>query len=202
MEPLTDHGKAAFSRLSSIGRKFFKFIEFDEDEELVGEIRKHPFGLLVIDIVGFSITALLAIIPIGLALNMDTFDVGGGSNSQAFSGLLIFIGILLATLSIVATLISAMLYKNNVIFVTSDKLAQVLYTSLFSRKISQLSIGDIQDVTVTQKGIFAHIFNYGTLVIETAGEQQNYTFNYVPDPYQSARLVVGAHEENLKKFGN
>jgi uncharacterized membrane protein YdbT with pleckstrin-like domain len=202
MEPMTDHGQEAYSRLSSIGQRFFKFIEFDENEELVGEIRKHPFGLLVIDLVGFAITALLAIIPIGLALNLDSFDLGGSSNSQSFSGLLIFVGMLLATLSIVATLISAMLYKNNVIYVTSDKIAQVLYTSLFNRKMSQLSIGDIQDVTVTQKGVFARIFNYGTLVIETAGEQQNYTFNYVPDPYQSARLIVGAHEENLKKFGN
>lgn len=202
MNPMTEHSKEAYSRLSSIGQRFFKFIEFDDNERLVGEIRKHPFGLLVIDIVGFSITALLAIIPISLALNLDTFDLGGSPNSSAISGLLIFVGVLLATLSIIATLISAMLYRNNVIYVTSDKIAQVLYTSLFNRKMSQLSIGDVQDVTVTQKGIFARIFNYGTLVIETAGEQQNYTFNYVPDPYQSARLIVGAHEENLKEYGN
>ena len=199
---MTDHTKEAYSRLSNVGQRFFKFIEFDENEQLVGEIRKHPFGLFVIDLVGFAIAALLAIIPTALALNLETFDLGGSSNSSAFSGLLIFIGVLLATLAIVATLISAMLYRNNVIYVTSDKIAQVLYTSLFNRKMSQLSIGDVQDVTVTQKGIFSRIFKYGTLVIETAGEQQNYTFNYVPDPYQSARLIVGAHEENLKEYGN
>lgn len=202
METMNNHSREAYSRLSNIGQRFFKFIEFDEGEELVGEIRKHPFGLLVIDLVGFAITFLMAVIPIALALNLDYFQLGGSPNSSAVSGFLFFIGVLLATLSVIATLISAMLYRNNVIYVTSDKIAQVLYTSLFNRKMSQLSIGDVQDVTVTQKGIFSRIFNYGTLVIETAGEQQNYTFNYVPDPYESARVIVGAHEENLKKYGN
>lgn len=90
-------------------------------------------------------------------------------------------------LTLIGTLIGVFLYRSNVIYVTSEKIAQVLYTSLFNRKISQLSIGDVQDVTVTQKGILAHIFNYGVLVIETAGEQQNYTFTFVPDPYMLKR---------------
>ena len=98
--------------------------------------------------------------------------------------------------------ISAILFTNNVIYVTSEKLAQVLYITLFNRKISQLSIGDVQDVTVTQKGILAHMFNFGTLVIETAGEQQNYTFTYIPDPYKHSKLIVGSHERNLVEFGN
>lgn len=98
--------------------------------------------------------------------------------------------------------IQAILYSNNVIFVTSEKIAQILYINLFNKKISQLSIGDVQDVTVTQKGILAHIFNYGTLVIETAGEQQNYNFTYIPEPYKNSKLIVGAHERNLVQFGN
>lgn len=199
---MSPHEQEAYSRLSNIGQRFFKFIEFDEGEELVAEIRKHPFGLFIIDLLGFAISALLAIIPIVLAFNLDFFQLGDSSNASAARGVLIIIGVLLGSLSIVATLISAMLYRNNVIYVTSDKIAQVLYTSLFNRKISQLSIGDVQDVTVTQKGIFSRIFNFGTLVIETAGEQQNYTFTYIPEPYESARSIVGSHEVNLRKFGN
>ena len=86
--------------------------------------------------------------------------------------------------------------------VTSEKLAQLLNPSLFNRKISQLSIGDVQDVSVHQNGIFPHIFDYGTVVIETAGEQQNYTFTFAPEPYKCAQAMVNAHEENLKLYGN
>jgi len=74
----------------------------------------------------------------------------------------------------------------------------MLYKTIFDRKISQLGIGDVQDVTVTQKGIFARIFNYGTLVIETAGEQVNYIFTYTPRPYETAKQIVGSHENIVK----
>lgn len=99
-------------------------------------------------------------------------------------------------------LIAAVIYNNSVVFVTSEKIVQVLYISLFNRKISQLGIGDVQDVTVQQVGIFPRIFNYGTLVVETAGEQQNYTFTYTPRPYESAKAIVGAHEKDVAAHGN
>jgi hypothetical protein len=55
---------------------------------------------------------------------------------------------------------------------------------------------------VTQDGIFPRIFNYGTVVIETAGEQNNYIFTYTPFPYQVSKDIVGAHERNLQRYGN
>lgn len=195
-----EHRQAASTKLSSIGKKFFSLIEFDDEEELIFEIRKHPFGLFLTEALGFLIAALIGLIPVLIAFNIDSFVVG--EVSPAIQSLLIVTGVILALLAIGATFISAIIYSNNVIYVTTEKIAQVLYVSLFNRKMSQLSIGDVQDVTVTQKGIFPRMFNYGTLVIETAGEQQNYTFTYVPKPYESARQIVGAHENNLKMYGN
>lgn len=192
------------SKLSGVGKRYFKLIEFDKDEQLICEIRKHPIGLFFIYFTGIAIAIIMAIIfgVIGftgvLPSILEGTDVGSGSVQAviAFVGLLFLVGI------VVVMIIQAILYENNVIFVTSEKIAQVLYINLFNRKISQLSIGDVQDVTVTQKGILAHIFNYGVLVIETAGEQQNYTFTFVPDPYRYSKAIVGTHERNLKLFGN
>jgi uncharacterized membrane protein YdbT with pleckstrin-like domain len=195
------HRDEATAKLSPMGKRFFSLIEFDDKEELFLEIRKHPFGLFLIEIAGFSIAALLGLIPLLIAFNLDVVT-GNSAASASFQPLLILVGAVFALLAIGATFLSAIVYTNNVIYVTSDKIAQVVYTSIFSRKISQLSIGDVQDVTVTQKGIFPRAFGYGTLVIETAGEQQNYTFSYVPEPYKCAREIVGAHERNLVKHGN
>jgi uncharacterized membrane protein YdbT with pleckstrin-like domain len=89
-----------------------------------------------------------------------------------------------------------------VILVTSDKIAHILYRNLVDRKISQLALGDLQDVTVDQKGLLARLFGYGTLVIETAGEQNNFSFNFTPHPYTFAKEIVGAREESIKKYGN
>lgn len=188
------------TRLSGIGRRLFEVIEFDESEKLLYEIRKHPFGLLVIYLTGLFVAgAIFLLLVVGPTL---LGDPGGGTDSTNLRVMLALIGGLLTVLTIIGTAIGAYLYQSNVVLVTSEKLAQVLYRSIFDRKISQLSIGDVQDVTVTQKGIFARMFDFGTLVIETAGEQQNYNFTYTPKPYLAAKAIVGAHEENLKEFGN
>lgn len=194
------HREEAAKKLSKEGRRYFEFIEFDEAEQLITEIRKDPVGLFIVLLVGSFVTIAL----LTISVIVSSIDFGGifGGSTGLIKALTVVVSIFATFGSAIMTLIAAFLYVSNVIFVTSEKIAQVLYLSLFNRKISQLSIGDVQDVTVTQKGILAHIFKYGTLVIETAGEQSNYTFTYVPEPYQVSKLIVGAHEENLKLHGN
>ena len=40
----------------------------------------------------------------------------------------------------------------------------------------------IQDVTVSQGGVSQTVFNYGTVLIQTAGEIPNIEFQLVPNP--------------------
>ncbi len=196
--------KQTSERLSKVGKRYFHLIEFDENEELIREIRKHPIGLFFIYLTG----GLIGLITVGtflfLASSATVTDVlvDLGLSVRVSQLVLLITGAVLTLVILAATIINAILYENNVIFVTNEKIAQILYNTIFDRKISQLSIGDVQDVTVSQKGILARIFNYGTLVIETAGEQQNYTFTYIPDPYVHSKEIVGSHERNLTTYGN
>ncbi len=190
------------TKLSGVGKKLLNDIEFDEEEELVCEIHKHPFGLFLIYFVGTLVTGVLLVATLTSGLYLDGDPFGNGLNLANFRSVFVVIGFFLVLLSAIMTAIGAFLYRNNVLLVTNEKIAQLLYRTIFDRKISQLSIGDVQDVTVKQTGIPAHLFNYGTLTIETAGEQQNYTFTYAPFPYQCSKDIVGAHERNLKQFGN
>lgn len=190
-----DHG---MSKLSPIGAKYFKFIEFDPDEELLIEVRKHWFGMFLIFLAGFFVGGSVLLASFALASGNFLSSVGADS-MRPFVALG---GFLFTVVVIALTLVFAYLYQSNVVFVTNEKIAQVLYLSIFNRKISQLNIGDVQDVTVKQNGFFAHVFHYGTLVVETAGEQQNYTFNYVPEPHNVARTIITSHEANLKQYGN
>lgn len=190
-------------QLSSNAKKVFKLIEFDENEELIAEIRKHPFGLFIIYFIGSFVAlalfgAMLALIVISKA---DPLETGGVGLSSA-QPIILLIGLVLIFITLVMTMIGAYLYKSDVVLVTSEKISQFLHRTIFDRKISQLSIGDVQDVTVSQNGLFARLFNFGTLVVETSGEQQNYTFNYTPDPYNRAKDIVGSHERNLVQYGN
>jgi len=191
----SSHGK---NRLSGIGKKFFKYIEFDDEEILLAEIRKHQFGLFIILTTGVLI-ALAIFAGVTILASANILNSLGFGN---FNAVLVFAGFLLSILVIIITMVNAHLYRNNVVFVTNEKLAQVLFITLFNRKISQLGIGDVQDVTVQQNGFLPNLVGYGTLVVETAGEQQNYTFTFVPKPYETSKVIISAHEGNLKKYGN
>lgn len=189
--------------LSNDGRHLFERMEFDQKEKLLAEIRRHPFGLLLRYITGAVVVVVFSIVFFILPLLVagETSSLIG-LDGGAFQAIMALVGLILVALAILVTFISAYLYKSNVLLVTSDKLAQVLNTSIFNRKISQLSIGDVQDISVYQNGFFPRILNFGSIVIETAGEQSNLNFTYVADPYAQSKIIVGAHEENLKLYGN
>ncbi len=182
-----------------MGRRFFKFIEFDEGEELVWEIHKHPIGLVGIYLTGIFMTLVIMGVVIAISYFLRDQDL---VELSVIRPVLVIVGGLLSLGSLGMTAIGGYLYRSNVVFVTSEKIAQVLYKNILDRKVSQLSIGDVQDVTMSQTGLFSRLFHYGTMVIETAGEQQNYTFTFVPYPYECSRAIVGAHESNLRKYGN
>ncbi len=188
--------------LSSVGQKLFKLIEFDDDEKLIREIRKHPLGLFLIYLTGLFIAAVLTVVFFGATFILDNDSLNTSVQGSSLRTPIILLGTILILLSLLLTFLGAYIYQSNVVLVTSEKITQVVYRTIFDRKISQLSIGDVQDVTVNQVGILARIFDYGTLVVETAGEQQNYTFSYVPKPYDASKSIVHAHEENLKLYGN
>ena len=179
-----------------------KLIEFDDDEKIICEIKKHSFGLFIIFATGFFVIVLVLIATAFASAWINSNPSWAVNSASTVALVLVLAGLLVSVLAIIVTAIAAYLYQHNIMLVTTDKIAQLLYLSIFNRKISQLSINDVQDVTVTQRGIFAHAFNYGTIVIETAGEQQNYTFTFAPHPYDCSRDILTAHEINVKKYGN
>lgn len=192
-------------KLTPLGRKFCSMIEFDKQEQLMLEIRRHWFGLFLIQLLGGLIilgvfgTMVLWLSSADLG---SIFGEGTGINYEDMRQIGILMGFIITVGAIIATGVGIFLYTSNVVLVTSEKIAQLLYISIFNRKISQLHISDIQDVTVQQKGILAHLLNYGSLVIETAGEQDNYLFTFTPKPYESAKLIIESRENNAQLHGN
>lgn len=190
------------SSLSGRAKSLLKQIEYDDNEQVVCEVRKHPFGLFLIYLSGgfiaFILFSMLVLLP--YALDASGQDIGVSlATVKPISAL---IGLILTSLALVMTAIIGFLYQANVVLVTNEKISQQIYRTLFDKKVSQLSIGDIQDVTVSQVGVFAKIFGYGTLMIETAGEQNNYIFNYSVKPFECSKAIVGAQEAYIAKYGN
>jgi hypothetical protein len=200
-QTMSAHRAEAYKKLSPMGAKLFKYIEFDDDEDLLAEIRKHPVGVVGISIVGILIAFIIgaSTILLAVSLNSAAVDVGGGGLVQT---LLVAGGVILALLALAATAIAVVIYRSSVVFVTNEKIAEVAYLSIFNRKVTQLGVGNVEDVTVQQKGILSHIFDYGNITVETAGESENCSFTMTPHPNFYSRIIIEAHEEFVHKHGN
>ncbi|HVX24348.1 MAG TPA: hypothetical protein VG992_03340 [Candidatus Saccharimonadales bacterium] len=158
-------------------------------EQMIAEIKRHPIGIFGVYIgVGILLTvaAVLAFVIAPMAITTMT-------RSQVNElGALIFV--LFAAICAGFVWIFSTVYWGNSWVLTSDSLTQITQTSLFHKQSSQLSLGNLEDVTADQNGIVAHMLNYGVLRVETAGERSKFMFLYCPNPNYYAQQILTARE--------
>lgn len=86
------------------------------------------------------------------------------------------------------------LYYLNMYVVTNERIVDVSQQGLFNHTISELNMEKIEDVTSEVKGILGHIFDYGTVYIQTAGTRERFDFENVANPGQIAKLILELYE--------
>lgn len=177
--------------------------EHEGNETIIGENSRHPAGMWLIIFNGvFLLSVLLALLFFAVRNQDQVLAPSGGEPSFDATGLITIVFSILAVLLVLGTLAAVYVYHNNYIVLTDRKLVLIRQTNIISRKVSQLSIGDVQDTTVDQNSLLSRIFKFGTINIETAGEQANFSFTYAEDPHNTAKAIVQAHEKNLELYGN
>jgi hypothetical protein len=164
--------------------------QVDEDETKLIEISKHLIGVVFI----YLQVTLGMMVAIGLTYFLLPTVIE--DTEQAF-----FIGSIFAAslvvLAFIAVIFITVVYRQNRLIVTDRNITQVLQYGLFNRKVSQLNIVNIEDVTSIQNGFLPTMMNYGTLKIETAGEQSNFKFTFCPNSNHCAAIILDAREKML-----
>lgn len=159
----------------------------DDDEKKLAEIHKHPLGIIFLYIqatIGLIVAILLAyiLLPAVVTNTDDAFFYGNLFAAVSVS------------LAFLVMLIATYIYRQNRLILTDRNLTQILQYGLFNRKVSQLNMTNVEDVTAIQNGILSTVFNVGTLKIETAGEQMNFNFSFCPNPGYYAKIILDARE--------
>ncbi len=162
----------------------------DPDETKLYEVRKHNFGVAVIWVQIFL--GMIVVVFLSFML-MPSFIAD--TDKALLYATLSSIPVILISFLLIALITS--IYRQNRLIVTDRNITQVLQYGLFSRKVSQLNIVNIEDVTSIQNGAIATMMNYGTLKIETAGEQTNFSFTFCPNPNHCAKVILDAREKML-----
>jgi hypothetical protein len=163
------------------------------NESILAEVHKHPFGIILL-----YIQAGLAL---ALALGLFYFllpSFVSEENSARVNGILLIVTVVAISITLLILFVASLIYRQSYLIITDKNVTQVLQIGLFKRQVSELSMANVEDVTAEQRGIFATIFNFGKLVIETAGEQNNFIFTYCPRPNYYGKLVLDTRQRYIE----
>lgn len=195
-----EDGEGAAENRAGVPKEFLDLLELDPSEIILQQALRHPFGVYVIyGVVAFVVTIVMAIAG-AVLINPEEF-LGMGVSAGAAS-LISMVALLVAVGSVIGGMLAARVYGKSRMILTNQKVVLVQYHSIFSREISQLNIGEVEDVNVSQPTIFDRITKSGTITIETAGEQNNYKLTWMKDPFVFARHTIQAHEGSIAEYGN
>ena len=166
----------------------------DPDEHILTIAYQHPFGIIIIYLSAF--VCFIGALAIMSALLPSVFS----SSSTAYGLMTIFALVATVIVGIILS-VATYVYKQSRLTVTDRNVIQVLQQGVMNRKISQISLANVEDVTSHQKGFLANMFNFGTLKIETAGEQVNFVFNFCPESNRVAKIILDAKDDFLIATG-
>ncbi|MDD5251549.1 MAG: PH domain-containing protein [Patescibacteria group bacterium] len=87
-------------------------------------------------------------------------------------------------------------YYLDYVLITTERIVHVEQRGLFSRMVSELDISRVQDVTSDSHGIVAFVFGYGTVLVQTAGEQEKFIFEQIPHAEKVRERILDLVEED------
>lgn len=158
----------------------------DLQDDLIFDIKRHPFGLATIFI---SVIVVWA-----AAFSLVSFLLPGLARlfglKLSVVGPVVGICMIAVTLFVVLFLsFAAKRYLSSRLMLTDFSLGYSLPLGQSSNKTGEIPLDEIKDVKVYKKSILASIFNYGTLVIETSKGKNGLTFDYAHNPETYAKSI-------------
>lgn len=160
-----------------------------ESEEVLMITRRH----WIVYVPSIFVGSIILIFCIVFYFQMNNVSIIANNDSIAA-----IVTVLLSALMLFTTLfiyVSWIVNYLNLQIVTDQNLVDVDQVGLFSRKISELTIEDIQDVSATQHGVLQSFLHYGDIIVQTAGEKLNFTFEKIKNPYDVAKKIMEIKEK-------
>jgi len=141
--------------------------------------------------VAFIPTALvfLFIFLISLVIQggIATGGIGGFTNDIA-NMIILFIG-LFQLFVVIVFFVAIIDFYYDIVIVTDRRMVDIDQEQLLFRSISELNLEEIEDVNSSVAGFLQTLFNYGTITVETAGEQENFIAKNFRNPREIVSII-------------
>jgi len=143
----------------------------------------------------FAVTAVFIALPLVVYIAVLSYV---SELSETFSAIFILGGSAFYLFVILYAFSSFIDYYLDVWIVTNQRIVNIEQRGLFDRTISEKELSRMQDITSTIEGFWGTVFRYGTVQIQTAGEEQHFIFKNVPYPDEVARAISNLVSEYKK----
>lgn len=115
--------------------------------------------------------------------------------------LLLLIATLLAVFVTLIAALSDWVFIQSQIIVTNAHIIQINQAGLFGRTVSQLGMDNVQDVRSTKSGFWPTLLDYGDVMVDTSGDEQNFVFRQAAHPDRLADKIIECNKAFME-FGS
>lgn len=93
-------------------------------------------------------------------------------------------------------------YYLDVAIITNERIIDIDQQSLFNRRESELHFSKIQDASGTAQGVMQTMLDFGDVTVQTAGTQEEFILDKIPQPYKIAKLIIDLQQACINKMNN
>lgn len=164
-----------------------KFETQESDEEIIVLLRKHPLTNLnwvLIAILGIIMPSFFGYLPFFVT---------------APSGFKVIIVLAWYMFTLAFALQKFLLWFFNVMIVTNRRVVDIDFLNMVYKEVSDTELEKVVDVTLKMGGVFRTMFDYGDVLIQTAGEAPNFEFLAVPRPSKVAKILQDLRFEDNRE---
>jgi uncharacterized membrane protein YdbT with pleckstrin-like domain len=148
-------------------------------------VRKHPLLLAG----QLALYLLLALAPIAAYLVLE--DVVLGWLAHPALGPTTILLLVLFELCVLLFAYNAFMdWYLDIWVVTDERIIDVNQAGVFGREIAELQLSRVQDVTVEQRGIFATVFGYGRIRVQSAAKEEEFEFSGLTRPNEVSKRII------------
>ena len=84
------------------------------------------------------------------------------------------------------------IYSLDTWIVTNERVLDIVQIGFFNRKVSELHLDSIQDISVNTNGFIQSYLTFGNVEIQTAATSQRFLFDRVPHPLAIKDAIMNA----------
>ena len=91
-------------------------------------------------------------------------------------------------------------YNRDIWVVTNQRVVDSVKKHWFHHSMASADLDDVEDISIKKEGIFPTMFNFGNLLLQTAGERPNFVLSGIPEPSKILALVDQTRDAAKRKL--